>query len=202
MLIQATYKLSNTVVSVLLCIFHVFLSVLGQFSTVASGVAQCLPSSLYMASKRGNELMFRKYVVCQKCHKLYHTTECLEGHGSTQISKHCAFKPFPLHPHHSMRGSCGALLLKTVELAGGRTHLYPFLSYCYVSLDQSLQLLLDRPDFFNQCEQWRSSRPRDGMFVMCTMGMFGKSFSATVAVLFSLDNSLCSDDEYGFFPAL
>ena len=48
MFIQATYKLSNNVVSVLLLrFFRVFLTVLGQFSTVASGVAQCLPSSLY-----------------------------------------------------------------------------------------------------------------------------------------------------------
>ena len=91
-----------------------FLTVLGQFSTVASGVAQCLPSSLYMAGKRENEL---KYVVCRKCHKIYHITECIEA-GSTQTSKHCQFKPIPLHPHLGMRGSCGTLLLKTVELAG------------------------------------------------------------------------------------
>lgn len=102
MFIQATYNLSNTVVSVILCFFRVFLSVLGQFSTVASGVVQCLPlpSSLYMAGKRGNELTFRKYVVCRKCHKIYHVAECLEGHGSTQTSKHCVFKPFPSHPQH------------------------------------------------------------------------------------------------------
>ena len=162
MFFQTTYKLSNTVISVLLRFFRVFLSVLGEFNTVASSVAQCLPSSLYMAGKLENELKFRIYV-CRKCHKIYHMAECIEGHGSTQISKHCAFKAFPLHPHCSMRGSCGTLLLKTVELAGGRTYLYPFLSYCYVGLDQSLQLLLNRPDFVNRCEQWRSVRPRDGM---------------------------------------
>ena len=153
-----------------------FLSVLGQFNTVASTVAQCLPSSLYMAGKLENELRFRKYVVCRKCHKIYHMAECIEGHGSTQISKHCAFKAFPLHPHHSMRSSCGTLLLKTVELAGGRTYLYPFLSYCYVGLDQSLQLLLNRPDFVNQCEQWRSVRPRDGILYDVYDGHIWKEF--------------------------
>ena len=102
--------------------------------------------------------------------------ECIEGHGSTQISKHCAFKAFPLHPHHSRRSSCGTLLLKTVELAGGRTYLYPFLSYYYVGLDQSLQLLLNQTDFVNQCEQWRSVRPRDGMLYDVYDGHLWKEF--------------------------
>ena len=54
MFIQTTYKLSNTVISVLLRFFLVFLSVLGQFNTVASTVAQCLPSSLYVDGKLEN----------------------------------------------------------------------------------------------------------------------------------------------------
>ena len=91
-------------------------------------------------------------------------SQLLAAKAQSGIEDPTGFLPFPLHPHHSMRGSCGALLLKTVELAGGRTYLYPFLSYCYIGLDQSLQLLLDQPDFYNQCEQWRLRRPRDGMF--------------------------------------
>ena len=46
MFVHTTYKLSNTVISVFLRFFRVFLTVLGQFSTVASGIAQSLPSSL------------------------------------------------------------------------------------------------------------------------------------------------------------
>ena len=178
MFVRTTYKLSNTVISVLLRFFLVFLTVLGQFSTVASGIAHSLPSSLYMAHKRGNELKFRKYVVCRKCHNIYYMAQCLEGHGSTQISKRCSFQPFPLHPHRSMQSTCGTLLLKTVELAGGRTYLYPFLSYCYVGLDHSLQLLLDRPDFFNQCEQWRSRSPKDGMLYDVYNGKVWKDFQS------------------------
>ena len=131
-----------------------------------------------MAHKRGNELKFRKYVVCRKCHNIYYMAQCLEGHGSTQISKHCSFQPLPVHPHRSMRSTCGTLLLKTVELAGGRTYLYPFLSYCYVGLDHSLQLLLDRPDFFNQCEQWRSRSPKDGMLYDVYDGKIWKDFQS------------------------
>ena len=54
MFIQTTYKLSNTLISVLLKFFHIFLSVLGHYSTVAMSILQCLPSSLYMANKVGN----------------------------------------------------------------------------------------------------------------------------------------------------
>ena len=129
---------------------------------------------LYMPGKHEKELTFRKCIFCRKCHNTYHMAECIEpGSRSTLTS---GFKLFPLHPHHSMRSSCGALLLKTVELAGGRTCLYLFLSYCYISLDWSLQLWLDGPDFYNQCEQWRLRRPRDGMFYDVYDGEVWKEF--------------------------
>ena len=54
MFVRTTYKLSNTVISVLLRFFRVFLTVLGQFSTVASGIAHNLPSSLIWPT---NEVM-------------------------------------------------------------------------------------------------------------------------------------------------
>ena len=65
MFIQVTHKLSNSVVSVLLKYFRVFLAVLGHYSTVAMNVSLSLPSSLYMASRVGNELSFQRYVVSQ-----------------------------------------------------------------------------------------------------------------------------------------
>ena len=153
MFIQTTHKLSNSVVSVLLKFFRVLLAVLGHCSTVAMNVSLSLPSSLYMTSRVGNELSFQRYVVCRKCHKIYHVKECLDS--ANQTVKACSFIAFPTHPYRSMRQSCGTLLLKTVELANGRTYFYPFLTYCYVGLDQSLQHLLDQPDFYNQCEIWR-----------------------------------------------
>ena len=75
------------------------------------------------------------------------------------MSKSCSFKRFPSHPHINMRSACGTLLLKSVELA---TYLYPFLTYCYLGLDVSLQTLFDRPTFYNQCELWRSRSHIDG----------------------------------------
>jgi hypothetical protein len=61
-----------------------------------------------------------------------------------------------------MRSPCGTLLLKSVELASRKTYLYPFLMYCYLGLDVSLQSMFDRPNFFNDCEKWRSRSHSNG----------------------------------------
>ena len=163
MFIQATHKLLNAVVSVVLKFLRVLLTVLGHYSTLAMNVSLSLPTSLYKANRLENELSFQRYVVCRKCHKIYNVKECLDA--SSQTVRHCSFIAFPTHPHRTMRQPCDTLLLKTVELATGRNYFYPFLTYCYVGLDQSLQHLLDKPDFYNQCEIWRSRERRDG--VLC-----------------------------------
>ena len=115
-------------------------------------------------------------MLCRKCHKIYHVKECLDS--ANQTVKACSIIAFPTHPYRSMRQSCGTLLLKTVELANGRTYFYPFLTYCYVGLDQSLQHLLDQPDFYNQCEIWRSSERKDG--VLCDVYDGNVWFSAVM----------------------
>ena len=65
MFIQATYKLSNSILSVLLKFFQVLLAVLGNYSRIAMNISQSLPSSLYMASRVENKLTFKRYVVSQ-----------------------------------------------------------------------------------------------------------------------------------------
>ena len=162
MFVQATHKLSNAVISALIKFIRVLLSVLGHYSSLAMNVSQILPTSLYMANKLENALTFQRYVVCRKCHRIYCINECLDA--SRQIVKHCSYVAFPTHPHRTMRQPCSTLLMKTVELATGRTYFYPYLTYCYVGLGQSLQHLLDKPDFFDQCEIWRSRETKGGVF--------------------------------------
>ena len=60
-----------------------------------------------------------------------------------------------MHRYAHMRQACGSKLLKTVELSCGKQILYPYLTYCYLSLKQSLQHLLQRPQFVTSCERWR-----------------------------------------------
>lgn len=145
MFMQAVYHLSDTVITYFLHFFRVFLAILGQFCTVCAEIGQQFPSTLYKARKclEINKLNFRRYVVCKRCHRIYYFSECIEGVDSTRRSKLCSFVQFPHHPHCRMRTPCGALLLKTVELANGKRHLYPFLTYCYVSLELSIQSLLN-----------------------------------------------------------
>ena len=109
---------------------------------------------LYLARKHDKQLQFRKYVVCKKCHRIYHLSDCVEGYGRRQ-SKVCCFRRFPSHPQPSRRQPCGVKLLKTVEMVSGRTFFYPFLTYCYLSLEVSFQSLLHRRGFFHLCEQWK-----------------------------------------------
>ncbi len=68
----------------------------------------------------------------------------------------CSFVWFPNHPYYQKRLSCGTPLLKTVELASQKRILYPYLAYCYISIQESLEKLLLEPSFFEKCEQWRS----------------------------------------------
>ena len=102
--------------------------------------------------------------------------DCLNS--NTQTIKACSFIAFPAHPNHSFRRSCGTRLLKTVELANGRTYFYPFLTYCYVGLDQSLQYLLDRPNFYSQCELWQKRETKCGIFCDVYDGNIWKEFQS------------------------
>ena len=79
-------------------------------------------------------------------------------------SKKCSFQRFPNHPHVRGRAQCGSTVLKTVELISGRKVLYPFLMYCYLGLENSIQPLLMSASFVNACEQWRTRDVPDGEY--------------------------------------
>lgn len=163
MFMQASFHLSDNVVSYFIRFFHVFFLVLGRFCGVSAEIAQCFPSSLHRAKLFENRVDFRRYVVCKKCHSVYLFSDCVEGFRGARRSKVCSFQRFPLHPHERLRTPCGAILLKSVEFASGVTYLYPRLTYCYLGLEMSLQSFLNRPDFYNSCEQWRARQVNDGV---------------------------------------
>ena len=135
--------------------FVALFSVIGKFSKVGSDIVKNLPGSVYLAKQQVGVPKFQRYVVCKRCHSIYTLEECIEGVGSGRKSRYCTFKRFPSHPHLSMRSQCGTKLLKTVELVNKQIYFYPFLMYCYLGLDRSLQSLFNRPGFYNDCEQWR-----------------------------------------------
>ena len=67
------------------------------------------------------------------------------------MSKTCTHRQHP-----NSRSTCGALLLKSVNLISGKVVLYPFKVFCYQSLKTSLQSFLLRPGFVELCEHWHS----------------------------------------------
>ena len=156
MVMQAIYHLSDNVISCFLSFFRVFFSVLGRFCKNCSDIAQYLPLSLYSAKLHENTLKFRKYVTCRKCHRIYFLSDCIEGAKNAQRSKTCPFRKFPSHTQARMRAPCETALLKRVELASGSIYFYPYLTYCYLSLQLSLQSFLLRPEFYEHCELWRT----------------------------------------------
>ena len=148
MFMQAVFRLSDTVIPYFIRFLRVFFSVLGRSCKIAAEIAEYLPSSLYKAVIYENRLIFRKYVICKRCHRIYYFSDCVK---------------FPCHPQQRMRVPCGSLLQKSVELANGAVYLYPQLTYCYLSLEVSLQSFLLWPDFFSSCELWRSREVNEGI---------------------------------------
>ena len=153
MIMQALFKLSDVVLGHFLKFFVVFFELVGD---TGHDIARCLPASMYKAKKLAGELKFQRYVVCKKCYTIYKFEQCIEGSGAYQKSKCCSFRQFPNHRFAYMRAPCATPLLKTVELASKKTFFYPYLTYCYLSVEVSLQSLLERPSFYHKCELWRT----------------------------------------------
>ena len=103
-----------------------------------------------------NNHSFIKFIVCQKCHKLYYYDQCMIVTGSQTSSKVCSYVAFPNHPQISRRKQCGCLLLKSIERRSKKC-LYPFKVYCYKSLQDSLQILFQRKSFVSDCEIWKKT---------------------------------------------
>ena len=74
-----------------------------------------------------------------------------------------------------IKESCKSLLLRSVE-TNGRQLLYPFKTYCYRSFKQSLQQLLNRPGFSENCEKWRDLRKEYDMLADIYNGNIWQEF--------------------------
>lgn len=154
--VRYTYGLSDTLSELLLKFLKVVFNVLSGVSEVCAAIARSLPGTLYAMRKKylHNESKILQYVVCQKCCSVYKQEDCTDGSALNPNSKLCPHKEFPRHPHIYMRQSCGELLLKTIELSSGKRILYPYMSYCYLSLKYSIESLLSNPITLQSCGKW------------------------------------------------
>lgn len=88
------------------------MSILGRFSVFCASIAGKIPSSL--------PRLWKEHYVVQ---------HILELVGTVKMK----------NPNSYIRGRCGATLFVTVELVSGQKIFYPFLMYCYLGLESSLE---------------------------------------------------------------
>ena len=72
-------------------------------------------------------------------------------------------------------------MYKEVKLSNGKVIYHPLLIYCYKSITDSLQEMLNRPQFLELCEAWRSADDKycdvyDGKVWKDFMNYEGKAF--------------------------
>lgn len=99
---------------------------------------------------------FSKFIVCPKCYSLYKVNDCYYINRGEKHAKQCTFVEFPNHRQRHRRAPCGVDLVKVSRTVTGKQIIIPFKSYCYKSLKESFEILLKRPGFQNQCNQWRT----------------------------------------------
>lgn len=63
-----------------------------------------------------------------------------------------------------------------MKLSDGSKCLYPFKTYIYKSIEQSLEQLLRVPDFQRKCEKWRERRQDMGIMTDVFDGKIWKEF--------------------------
>lgn len=159
--LQSKFYLPDTAVSCLLKFLYAFLCIIGRHSTFVARISTNFPTSVFLLKKYfGWKETFVRYVVCCKCYSVYEYKKCTEKIGTQVVSKKCHYRS---HPNSSHNRTCNTLLLKTVHLQSGMTKLIPYKTYCYNSLQASLQKLLLYPGFVELCEQWRTHNEQSSL---------------------------------------
>ena len=113
-----------------------------------------------------------QYACCVKCNEVYPLDDCVE-----RTSSKCSHISFPNHPHGVHRLPCGALLMKEVQM-GSKLFFYPFKTFCYRSIIESVRELCAWSGFLQKCESWRNRVIEDGVFMDIYDGHVWKDFMA------------------------
>ena len=115
-------------------------------------------------------------MICPKCSSLYEYKECIsKSMAGVESAKSCSHIAFRNHPHVSRRQPCGHRLLKEVITKTAKKF-YPIKSYCYNSITNSLQSLLQSSSLLNECELWRDRSIPDGMLADVYDGQVWQDF--------------------------
>lgn len=151
-LLQRKHFIPDTAIEFFLRLLSVLFAALARLYPALVAFVTIFPRSLYQMRRflKLEKNSFVRYVTCPKCSEICKCEDCVEIKGTKRMSKPCSI--------------CGAKLLKTVHMANKQELLYPIRTYSYRSLRSSLQLLLDRPNFYLDCEHWKNRKQKDNSF--------------------------------------
>lgn len=145
----ARYNIPARYIDSLLAFLRTLLSIC--FGTIG-GTANLLPKAVstlrgMCGLQRDN---FDKPAVCPdtKCNAIYPYEDCFRIMNGEKVPRRCCHVQFPNHTHHSRRKrhGCGAELVKKVVLKSRRN---------------TLKRFLDRRNFLEKCQAWRSRKIKD-----------------------------------------
>lgn len=122
---------------------------------------------------------FIKNAVCFKCKTLSNFDECVcQRPNGEVVSAKCSHVSYPRHPHQAQRRPCGSVLMKVMRSRVGETFLYPRQVYCFKKVTDSLQDLINKPNFMENYEKWRncSTQLSDNVLGDCFEGRVWKEF--------------------------
>ena len=152
---KSCFFISDDAIQSILQIVHLLLRQLETKLSISqlSSILSIFPSTLYMARKKigVNETSSIKYVCCPTCSTNYDPDDCVTFVNGKKESKTCSYVRFPDHPQSRLREKCGTVLMKSFCSANGKTnYLYPKRVYCYQSLTNSIQNLINRIEIRNK----------------------------------------------------
>ncbi|XP_070564612.1 uncharacterized protein [Ptychodera flava] len=120
--------------------------------TFVSSFSKSFPKSIYeirqfLCVDRDD---FQKFAVCDKCSSIFDMTGNMEGNET------CKAVRFPKGRKYN--SPCGGRFTKKIKLKCGQIKQIPLKTFCYKSLINTLEVLLKRPNFKNNCELWRKRK--------------------------------------------
>ena len=141
---QFAFGVSNNAISVLVGFFHNFFKFLAKGGTHVYNLWEICPKSLKGCQKFINLKcpQFERFVVCPSCDAIYHISNCPAT---------CIHKQYPNHPQTQFRKPCGAPLL--IKRKGS---IRAIKTYCYQPLQSAMGMIINRPNFLEKCELWRT----------------------------------------------
>ena len=151
---QTQFYLTNRALGWLLKFISVLLRFLGRFSSKIAEIGLKFPQTLHRYGKIIPSMLpnasFERRAVCKSCESIYKLEECLKKVGSRTDVMNCKSKPFKP-------------LMREIRSITGNTKFYPHKVYRFVSLISSLQTLIMRTGFVEQCESTRNAFSNSGL---------------------------------------